>query len=65
MNENRISMIPHDEFFKFLFTPNKNGNCPDFIRWSATYNEEDNKSPEATELFLKHEVNLSEFEPSY
>lgn len=64
-NEYRISMIPHDEFFKFLFTPNKNGNCPDYIRWSATYNEEDNKSPEATELFLKHEVNLSKFEPSY
>jgi len=55
-NKYRISMIPHDVMFEFLDTPNSKGNCPDNIRWSASYNSTDNKCTEATELFLKYEI---------
>ena len=54
----RISMIPHDAFFEHLLTPNKKGNTPDYIRWSETYNESDNLSVAATNLFLKYEVSI-------
>ena len=52
----RISMIPHDVFFKHLLTPNKNGNIRDEFVWSETYNESDNLAVETTNLFLKYEV---------
>jgi len=52
----RISMIPHDAMFEFLDTPNSKGSTPDFIRWSESYNETDNKSLKATALFLKYEI---------
>jgi hypothetical protein len=51
-------MIPHDAFFEHFLTPNKNGNTPDYIRWSETYNESDNLSVAATNLFLKYEVSI-------
>ena len=54
----RISMIPHDAFFEHLLTPNKKGNTPDYFRWSETYNESDNLSVAATNLFLKYEVSI-------
>tara|TARA_A100001015_G_scaffold79490_1_gene88193 strand:- start:8528 stop:9007 length:480 start_codon:yes stop_codon:yes gene_type:complete len=56
-NVYRISMIPHDVMFAFLDTPNSKGNCPDNIRWSASYNTTDNKCIKATDLFLMYEVN--------
>ena len=57
-NKYRISMIPHDAMFEFLDTPNSKGNYPDFIRWSASYNETDKLSVKSTQLFLKYEVNF-------
>lgn len=52
----RISMIPHDAMFKYLDTPNKRGNTPDYFKWSLSYNVTDKKCVEATRIFLEYEV---------